>query len=89
MKTLTTLTDQDFNHYDSGKIIAGLQWKIKTEFGNESHETYQFDSLADVTECAKAFIATEGMREVKVVTHAGGYRKMRTLCVVEVQPWLA
>ena len=75
----SSLTRAQFHSYDSGKIIAGVKHEILTDLGLENHETYQFDSLDAVLECATAFTAIPGMKRVRVVTHRGEYKGMKTL----------
>ena len=84
------LRREQFHSYDSGKIIAGIKHEILTPappyapggtLQHETHETYQFDDLADVIACAVAFRDTiPGMKRIRVVTHRGEYKDMKTLC---------
>ena len=76
---LESLTRESFNSYDSGKIIAGIKWEIEGEWGTESHETYQFDSIEHVIGRAMEWTQVPGMLRVRIVTHVGGYKGMKTL----------
>jgi len=81
---LQDLTREMFHSYESGKIIAGIKHVVKTtEFGNESHECYQFDSFEELIRSAGEMMAIPGFKRVEIVTHKGQYEGMKTRFVWE------
>jgi hypothetical protein len=78
-QTKEVIMREMFYSYESGKIIAGLQWEIETSLGTETHECYQYNTLEDVLGAFNAFQKIPGMKVVKLVTHRGGYKGMKTL----------
>jgi hypothetical protein len=75
---LSEITREMFNSRPvTGRIIAGVQWVIKTDLGTESHETYQFSDVAGVIDHARALSMKPGIDCIRIVTHAGDYEEMR------------
>jgi protein-L-isoaspartate O-methyltransferase len=71
------LTPAMFNHSEeTGKIRAG----IKFEYANEGEaECYQFDTLEELQECARAYQQQPRMIAFSIVTHSSQYKNMRTV----------
>lgn len=73
------LTKRSFEHYESGKVRAGLRWEIRTDLGLETHECYQFDTAEEIIQKADVMQSVSGMEKVQIVTHKGQYQGMRIL----------
>ena len=77
-ETLDAVTDAMFEHSEeSGKIRAGIQWTTSTD--GPGGECYQFDSLEELKECARAYQQQAAMMCYSLVTHSGQYKHMRTI----------
>ena len=75
---LNDLTTAMFSHSEeSGKIRAGIKWMTSTD--HDHAECYQFDTLEELQNCARAFQAQPDMLKLSIVTHTGQYKNMRTL----------
>lgn len=80
LKDCESLTESNFNKYESGKIRAGVRWLIKPEgSGTERHETFQFSTVEDVKECVKQMVNEPTMLMVEVVTYLASYKHMTIL----------
>lgn len=77
--SLDHLTVHHFEKNDAGNIRAGMKWTHRDD-GPIEHECYQFDTLAEVQETARAYEKPEtGVCSYKIVTHTGEYKNMRTI----------
>lgn len=78
---LSALTPKNFRYSeDTGKIRAGFKLVRDTEqFKNEHHESYQFDTFEEVIDAATKMLALSGMKSLKLVTHSGCYKNMKTV----------
>lgn len=81
---LSELTPNDFRYSKNpgyeGNIYAG--WKIiidTPQYKNETHECYQFKTFPEIMEAAQYIILREGLKSLKLVTHSGGYKNMKTV----------
>ena len=73
------LKEEDFHKNPQGKIICGIKWKILTHLGLETHECYQYNSLAELQKEVNFMLNNRYFYYVEVVTHVGQYEKMKTV----------
>lgn len=85
-RSLDALSDADFEHYESGKLRAGIRW-VNTQDGPQCPgECYQFDTLQELLSRARAFQNDKSIVSFSLVTHRGQYVKMRTVYTWAANP---
>ena len=74
---LDSLLPAMFNHSEeTGKIRAGIKYEYD---GEGLAECYQFETVEELKDCARAYQAQPRMVRFEIVTHTGQYQNMRTV----------
>lgn len=75
--SLDVVRDAHFEHNEAGKIHAGVKWINAMDGPHIPHECYQFDTLAELKACARAYQNKPHTLSFSLWTHAGQYRNLR------------
>ena len=75
-RSLDTLTDAMLEHYESGKLRAGIKYEYS---GEGMSECYQYGTVADLIAECRALEAQPRILRYSIVTHSGEYKNMRTV----------
>jgi hypothetical protein len=77
VESLDDLTEGMFEHYDTGTLRGGIKWRNISD-GKLWAECYQYN-FDELLTLARDWKNMPEITEFSIVTHAGGYKRMRVL----------
>jgi hypothetical protein len=78
--SIDELSQALFRHSaETGKIRAGMKWFTVSDGPAIEHECYQFDTVAELQDCARSYQANPDITKFSIVTHSGQYQNTRTI----------